>query len=211
MDTLFNLAEYEGKPISFVKDPYWDELIQEDSVTVIEDGDFIDDSVTEDSVTTDNNSVTEFEVDGIYWHKEKKVKFKITKLFKTVPKCDGYFAGDPFLVKNIPLDDLVTELPVVTELSVTELEDIELEDIELDEIEDSVTGVNIYKPKGKAKGDRSYYRYSYRDGRRVKHIHIPGGNTNCDIAQQRAKKVREAIAAGAKSPEVISLITSFKQ
>ncbi len=182
-----------------------------DSVTAMtyDDGDFLDDSVTDDSlddsVTDDSldDSVTTFEVGGIYWHKQKKLQFKITKLFKTVPKAQGYFAGDPFLVK-ILIDELVTESPV-TELSVTELEDIEL-----DEIENSVTGLSTYKPKGKARGSYFYYRYSYRDGQRIKHIHIPGGKTNSEVVQERVKKLREAIARGMNPLEIKSLIASFK-
>jgi hypothetical protein len=160
-----------------------------------DDGDFLDDSVTDDFL---DDSVTTFEVGGIYWHKQKKLQFKITKLFKTVPKAQGYFAGDPFLVK-ILIDELVTESPVT-----------ELEDIELDEIENSVTGLSTYKPKGKARGSYFYYRYSYRDGQRIKHIHIPGGNTNSKVVQERVKKLREEIARGMNPLEIKSLIASFK-
>ncbi|MEY3400724.1 MAG: hypothetical protein RLZZ86_327 [Cyanobacteriota bacterium] len=185
----------------------WRKNHPNDSVTAMtyDDGDFLDDSVTDDFL---DDSVTTFEVGGIYWHKQKKLQFKITKLFKTVPKAQGYFAGDPFLVK-ILIDELVTESPV-TESPVTELPVTELEDIELDEIENSVTGLSTYKPKGKARGSYFYYRYSYRDGQRIKHIHIPGGNTNSEVVQERVKKLREEIARGMNPLEIKSLIASFK-
>lgn len=74
---------------------------------------------------------------------------------------------------------------------------------------DSLTGVNVYKAKGTARGDRKYFRYSYKEGGKTKHVHIGGGNINCAVAQIRAQKVREAIAEGKSPQAIIALIRQF--
>ena len=66
--------------------------------------------------------------------------------------------------------------------------------------------VGMYQPRGSACGDRKYFRFSYRDGDRMKHKHIPGGNVDNSIARQRAEAVRQAIARGATIDEVLQLI-----
>ena len=66
--------------------------------------------------------------------------------------------------------------------------------------------VGTYQPRGSAHGDRKYFRFSYRDGNRMKHRHIPGGNVDNSVARQRAEAVRQAIARGANVEEVLQLI-----
>ncbi|MGI8500438.1 MAG: hypothetical protein ACR2LR_04780, partial [Hassallia sp.] len=39
---------------------------------------------------------------------------------------------------------------------------------------DSLTPINIYKAKGTARGDRKYFRYSYKEGGKTRHLHIGG-------------------------------------
>lgn len=66
--------------------------------------------------------------------------------------------------------------------------------------------INKYYPGKKA---TAYYRFSYRDGKRTKHKHIPGGNIYNPLAMTRAARLKEALAAGATIKEVLNLITSF--
>ena len=66
--------------------------------------------------------------------------------------------------------------------------------------------VGTYQPRGSAHGDRRYFRFSYRDGNRMKHKHVPGGNVDNSVARQRAEAVRQAIARGANVEEVLQLI-----
>lgn len=66
--------------------------------------------------------------------------------------------------------------------------------------------VGTYQPKGSAHGEYWYFRFSYREGKRMKHKHIPGGNAGSSVAQQRAEAVRQAIARGATIDEVLQLI-----
>jgi hypothetical protein len=70
----------------------------------------------------------DFQEGNIYWHEEKQKKFRIFKIFKSVKKCEGYVAGDPFKVKialselsplpddSAPVPSPVTELIPVVEL-----------------------------------------------------------------------------------------------
>jgi hypothetical protein len=59
---------------------------------------------------------------------------------------------------------------------------------------DSVSGpVATYRPKGTARGGE-YFRFSYRAGGKMKHLHIPGGNTGSVLAQSRAAEVMELAA-----------------
>lgn len=67
--------------------------------------------------------------------------------------------------------------------------------------------LNIYSP-GKRKG--TYYRLSYREGSRMKHIHIPGGNTSSDLVQYRVKKLQGLIDRGTSLNKIISAINSYR-
>jgi hypothetical protein len=76
---------------------------------------------------------------------------------------------------------------------------------------DSVSGpVATYKPKGTARGGE-YFRFSYRAGGKMKHLHIPGGNTGSVLAQSRAAEVMELAAAGVPSLEICDRIKSWSK
>ena len=66
--------------------------------------------------------------------------------------------------------------------------------------------VNRYSP-GKRKTE--YFRLSYRIGRKVKHLHIPGGNTYSVLAQYRAGKLQQLIDRGCELDEAIAQCISF--
>jgi hypothetical protein len=76
---------------------------------------------------------------------------------------------------------------------------------------DSVTSsVSTYKPRGT---DRSiencpleYFRFSYREGSKVRHVHIRGGNTASPIAQAKVAEVRSLLAAGVSPAEVATML-----
>ena len=74
---------------------------------------------------------------------------------------------------------------------------------------DSVSGpVATYRPKGTARGGE-YFRFSYRAGGKMKHLHIPGGNTGSVLAQSRAAEVMELAAAGTPLQDLIDRIKSW--
>ncbi|MBD1939099.1 hypothetical protein [Microcoleus sp. FACHB-68] len=64
--------------------------------------------------------------------------------------------------------------------------------------------ISTYAPGGTARTKSEYYRYSWRENSRLHHLHVPGGNTGNAIAQQRAQKIKDAIASGMPAQEIIS-------
>jgi hypothetical protein len=72
--------------------------------------------------------------------------------------------------------------------------------------DDSVLkAISTYRPRGTARGGE-YFRISYRDGTRMRHIHISGGNTGSPIAQAKVQKVRSLLAAGVPVIEIAELL-----
>ena len=67
--------------------------------------------------------------------------------------------------------------------------------------------VNRYSP-GKRKTE--YFRLSYRIGRKVKHLHIPGGNIYSNLAQYRAGELQQLIDRGCELEEAIAMVKMFR-
>ena len=66
--------------------------------------------------------------------------------------------------------------------------------------------VNTYKP-GKKKNQ--YFRLSWREGNRMKHLHIPGGSTTSELALYRANSIKAMIDRGADLGEAIAAIRTY--
>ncbi len=77
----------------------------------------------------------------------------------------------------------------------------------LEKGKDPIVCVNTYSP-GKRK--REYYRLSYFQDGKAKHLHIPGGNTLAKLAQYRAKKLQELIDRGAELEEIIAAVETYR-
>jgi hypothetical protein len=79
-------------------------------------------------------------------------------------------------------------------------------------IQDSLTikpqtpTLGTYSPNGVK---QKYYRLSYKNGARVKHIHVCGGSVTNPLALYRAGKIRQLINRGADRDEIIALVKSF--
>jgi hypothetical protein len=72
--------------------------------------------------------------------------------------------------------------------------------------DDSVSrAISTYQPRGTARSGK-YFRFSYRDGTRMRHIHIRGGNTDSPIAQAKVLEVRSLLAAGTPLPEIAAML-----
>lgn len=67
--------------------------------------------------------------------------------------------------------------------------------------------INTYYP---GKRDTIYFRLSYRQGCKMKHHHIPGGNINSDLAQYRVKRLQEMIDRGAELGEVLAALSTYR-
>ncbi len=98
-----------------------------------------------------------------------------------------------------PSDDSVSESITLVEV-----------DTESNPSDDSVSSnckaISTYRPRGTARGGE-YFRFSYRDGSKMRHIHIRGGNTDSPIAQAKVAEVRSLLAAGASPLEVAATLS----
>jgi hypothetical protein len=72
---------------------------------------------------------------------------------------------------------------------------------------DSVSSkaISTYRPRGTARSGE-YFRFSYRDGSRMRHIHIRGGDTDSPIAQAKVQELRSLLAAGISPAEIATMI-----
>ncbi len=84
-------------------------------------------------------------------------------------------------------DDSVTPVEVVTALFAAPADDHSVTD-----------AISTYCPRGTACGGNKYFRFSYRAGTKVWHIHIRGGNTDSPIAQAKVQEVRSALESGCR-------------
>lgn len=103
----------------------------------------------------------------------------------------------------------VTESTVSPEIdSVTPVEVVVTELIPAPADDHSVTSdaISTYCPRGTACGGNEYFRFSYRAGTKVRHIHIRGGNTDSPIAQAKVQEVRSQLAAGIPPAEIAAML-----
>jgi len=96
----------------------------------------------------------------------------------------------------LPADNSVTPVePAVTESTLPPAGDDYL----------ALNAVSTYRPRGTARGGE-YYRLSYKDGGRVRHVHIRGGNKYSPIAQAKVEEVRSLLAAGVTPAEIAAML-----
>jgi len=69
----------------------------------------------------------------------------------------------------------------------------------------ALNAVSTYRPRGTARGGE-YYRLSYKDGGRVRHVHIRGGNTDSPIARAKVAEVRSLLAAGVSPAQIVGML-----
>ena len=69
----------------------------------------------------------------------------------------------------------------------------------------ALNAVSTYRPRGTARGGE-YYRLSYKEGDKVRHVHIRGGNTDSPIAQAKVQEVRSLLAAGISPAQVAAIL-----
>ena len=108
---------------------------------------------------------------------------------KLIPAPDNSVSPEPDTELNPPVDSVSPE-----------------PDTESNPPVDSVSrAISRYRPKGTARGGE-YFRFSYRSGKKMKHVHIRGGNTDSALANARCEEIREALAAGMSPAEIVKMI-----
>ena len=73
---------------------------------------------------------------------------------------------------------------------------------------ENIPYVEKYSPNRRK---QKYYRLSWRERKKMKHLHVPGGNVNAILAQYRAGKLRQLINRGADLDEVIAQVKTYAQ
>ncbi len=73
--------------------------------------------------------------------------------------------------------------------------------VETADIDSVSKAISIYKPRGTARSGE-YFRFSYRDGSRMRHIHIRGGNIDSPVAQAKVAEVRSLLAIGVSPVQI---------
>lgn len=66
--------------------------------------------------------------------------------------------------------------------------------------------LSTYSPNGRK---TEYYRLVYRVGRKVKAMHVRGGNIKSKLARYRANQIQKLIDRGASLDELIAAVTTF--
>jgi hypothetical protein len=69
----------------------------------------------------------------------------------------------------------------------------------------ALKAISTYRPRGTARGGE-YFRLSYKDGGKVRTVHIRGGNTDSPIAQAKVAEVRSLLAAGIPPHEIAAIL-----
>ncbi len=71
----------------------------------------------------------------------------------------------------------------------------------------TIACVKQYKPNGRK---TEYFRLDYRLGKKVKSIHIPGGNVRAKLAQYRARELQKLIDRGAELEEILAAVETYR-
>ncbi|MEG4944006.1 hypothetical protein [Microcoleus sp. F4-D5] len=69
----------------------------------------------------------------------------------------------------------------------------------------ALNAISTYRPRGTARSGE-YYRLSYKEGGKVRQVHIRGGNTDSPIAQAKVQEVRSLLAAGIPPAEIAATL-----
>ena len=125
------------------------------------------------------------------------------KFWNELTESWGYLYPDEFTLLPPGADHSVTSAEVaVTELTLPPGDDDYL----------PFDPISTYRPRGTApESGRKYYRLSYREGGRVRHQHIRGGNTDSPIAQAKVAEVRSLLSAGIAPAEIATMLKNSAQ
>jgi hypothetical protein len=69
----------------------------------------------------------------------------------------------------------------------------------------ALNAISTYRPRGTARGGE-YFRLSYKDGGKVRTVHIRGGNTDSPISQAKVQEVRSLLAAGESPAQIAAML-----
>ena len=127
----------------------------------------------------------------------------------------GYVYPDDFTLVPPPKIDSVSPISTFADTEYTaevadteytaEVADTEYT-AEVADIDSVSKAISTYRPRGTARSGE-YFRFSYRDGSRMRHIHIRGGNTDSPVAQAKVQEVRSLLAAGVPPTQIAGTLS----
>jgi hypothetical protein len=128
--------------------------------------------------------------------------------FVLLPRADNYDS----VSSKAQIDDTEYTVPLADNYdsvsSKAQIVDTEYT-VPLADTYDSVSkAISTYRPRGTACSGE-YFRFSYRDGLRMRHIHIRGGNTDSPIAQAKVQELRSLLVAGEPPQSVAEFLKNF--
>jgi len=175
------------------------EFIHPDEIGSIVESFSFDDSVSKDEAQIADTEYTVPPADT--YDSVTSAEVAVTELTPAPGNDDSVTSAEVAVTELTPApgnDDSVTS----AEVAVTELTPAPGNDDYL-----PFDPISTYRPRGTAPPESGkYYRLSYREGGRVRHQHIRGGNTNSPIAQARVQEVRSLLAAGIAPAEIAAML-----
>jgi len=124
-----------------------------------------------------------------------------------VSSADNY---DSVSIDNAQIADTEYTVPPADNYDSVSIDNAQIADTEYtvppaDNYDSVSKAISTYRPRGTARSGE-YFRFSYRDGSRMRHIHIRGGNTDSPIAQAKVQEVRSLLAAGIPPHEIAAIL-----
>ena len=109
---------------------------------------------------------------------------------------------------NKALQNIYQDVPIVKKQSFDKVKQKNLIETKLRKKNNmqSLDSINIYQT---GKSQSKYYRYSFYEGGKIKHLHIKGGNTSNSLVKKRVMSLRTKIASGATHEEIVKIIKSW--
>ncbi len=71
--------------------------------------------------------------------------------------------------------------------------------------------LNRYSIGKSRKCPYEYLRLSWKEGKKTKHLHIPGGNADSELVRQRVDFLKRAVKSGLDKPAIIDLVLSWRK
>ena len=141
--------------------------------------------------------------------------FSIEKFLANVKVVDGQLELPIFDTPGAVLKDTATHIEDSKKVSPTNaVGDTENQALQrflarakVEEKAHTKATVKTYQPNGRK---TEYFRLDYRIGKKVKSIHIPGGNIRAKLAQNRAKELQSMIDRGAEVEELIATVANYR-
>jgi uncharacterized protein (UPF0335 family) len=113
--------------------------------------------------------------------------------------------SDDSVSPALPSNDSVSPDIAPDTESITE---VDTESITIAPDTESTSGLK-YVARGTARTKSTYFRYSYREAGKMKHVHIPGGNTQNPVARRNWELVLASKQKGMTSFEIVAMIKTM--